>query len=584
MTFWRRYNADMIKINPVQRDKDKVTRAMDAAPVMRAGRVALPEYHPMLAEILAEVAAFTFDDSHPHDDIVDNIIDAVNIEMNMADDPVGRMKNWQVCGTNSTNRQTNIGRLNSGAKRAVKEMSEYSFEKMIRIWFQLLGAKVLRKLAFQLPMQRSAGAMAGKLAKASAKDLIVTDVGKVKLQVNSRSIGGQVTGLRGGYMDDGFTGMLVLDDPDKPDDMLSKVKREAGHMRLKNTVRSRRMKDTTPIVMVQQRLHVNDSTWFMTNGGMGGIQFKVVSIPALVTKEYRETLPDWLKPEFDRDVLSSKPVMIDGVAHYSFWPAKKARRNYLHFEMLIRTRSPVSISNSLLRLAVTCLKRSGFSITAAARNARYQNRIALSIHLSRLIPRRKRVSLTTTPYKDRVYFIDGVRGKWEAPDLETNFVAFVNQCWKRNKECGTLRRIHVEDKSSGTGLIQSAAKKLYKDRVYFIDGVRGKWEAPDETNFVAFVNQCWKRNKECGTLRRIHVEDKSSGTGLIQSAAKNYDQDQSRSARLAEILAEVAAFTFDDSHPHDDIVDNIIDAVNIEMNMADDPVGRMKKLAGLRNK
>lgn len=65
---------------------------MDAAPVMKAGRVALPESHPMLDEILSEVAAFTFDDSHPHDDIVDTLVDAVNLEMNMADDPVARMK------------------------------------------------------------------------------------------------------------------------------------------------------------------------------------------------------------------------------------------------------------------------------------------------------------------------------------------------------------------------------------------------------------------------------------------------------------------------------------------------------------
>ena len=223
--------------------------------------------------------------------------------------------------------------LTAAQKRAVKEMSEYSFEKMIRIWFQLLQgqrflgnwhfsylcsevekiikgesqnvifnitpgsgkteifsihmspyASLKSKKVRNLNLSFSDGLVQqnsnrikeiigspewqelwpGKLAKASAKDLIVTDGGKVKLQVNSRSIGGQVTGLRGGYMDDGFTGMLVLDDPDKPDDMLSKVKREAGHMRLKNTVRSRRMKDTTPIVMVQQRLHVNDSTWFMT--------------------------------------------------------------------------------------------------------------------------------------------------------------------------------------------------------------------------------------------------------------------------------------------------------------------------------
>ncbi|WDS30425.1 hypothetical protein CSG01_001 [Cronobacter phage SG01] len=81
-----------VEIIPVQRDTDKVVRAMDAAPVMKAGRVLLPDNHPMLEEIQAEVAAFTADDSHPHDDIVDNIVDVVNIELNIGNDAVTRMK------------------------------------------------------------------------------------------------------------------------------------------------------------------------------------------------------------------------------------------------------------------------------------------------------------------------------------------------------------------------------------------------------------------------------------------------------------------------------------------------------------
>ncbi|QHR65221.1 terminase large subunit [Escherichia phage grams] len=516
--------------------------------------------------------------------------------------------------------------LTAAQKRAVKEMSEYSFEKMIRIWFQLLqGQKFLGNWHFSylcsevekiikgesqnvifnitpgsgkteifsihmspyaslkskkvrnLNLSFSDGLVQqnsnrikeiigspewqelwpGKLAKASAKDLIVTDGGKVKLQVNSRSIGGQVTGLRGGYMDDGFTGMLVLDDPDKPDDMLSKVKREAGHMRLKNTVRSRRMKDTTPIVMVQQRLHVNDSTWFMTNGGMGGIQFKVVSIPALVTKEYRETLPDWLKPEFDRDVLSSKPVMIDGVAHYSFWPAKESAEELL----ALRNADPYTFASQYqqqpVALGGNVFKTEWFQYYGSSEKCTLPKPDRFEYTFITVDTAQKTGDLNDYSvicywgmYKDRVYFIDGVRGKWEAPDLETNFVAFVNQCWKRNKECGTLRRIHVEDKSSGTGLIQSAAKKI-----------------------MIKINPV-QRDKDKVTRAMDAAPVMRAGRVALPESHP----------MLAEILAEVAAFTFDDSHPHDDIVDNIIDAVNIEMNMADDPVGRMKKLAGLRNK
>lgn len=515
--------------------------------------------------------------------------------------------------------------LTSAQKRAIKEMSAHSFEKMIRIWFNLLqGQKFLgnwhlsyicryledvisgkeqnvifnvapgsskteifsihmpvyamlkSKKVRNLNLSFSDGLVQQnsirvreiigspewqelwpcKMAKASAKDIsVLNGDGKVWLQLNSRSIGGQVTGLRGGYMDDGFTGMLVLDDPDKPDDQLSKTKREAGHMRLKNTVRSRRMKDTTPIVMVQQRLHVNDSTWFMTNGGMGGIKFKVVSIPALVTKEYRETLPDWLKPEFDRDVLSSKPVMIDGVAHYSFWPAKESAEELL----ALRNADPYTFASQYqqqpVALGGNVFKTEWFQYYGSSEKCTLPKPDRFEYTFITVDTAQKTGELNDYSvicywgmYKDRVYFIDGVRGKWEAPDLETNFVAFVNQCWKRNKECGTLRRIHVEDKSSGTGLIQSAAKKI-----------------------MIKINPV-QRDKDKVTRAMDAAPVMRAGRVALPESHP----------MLAEILAEVAAFAYDDSAPHDDIVDTLIDAVNIEMNMADDPVGRMYRLAGIK--
>ena len=309
--------------------------------------------------------------------------------------------------------------------------------------------------------------------------------------------------------------------------------------------------------MVQQRLHVNDSTWFMTNGGMGGIKFKVVSIPALVTKEYRETLPDWLKPEFDRDVLSSKPVMIDGVAHYSFWPAKESAEELL----ALRNADPYTFASQYqqqpVALGGNVFKTEWFQYYGSSEKCTLPKPDRFEYTFITVDTAQKTGELNDYSvicywgmYKDRVYFIDGVRGKWEAPDLETNFVAFVNQCWKRNKECGTLRRIHVEDKSSGTGLIQSAAKKI-----------------------MIKINPV-QRDKDKVTRAMDAAPVMRAGRVALPESHP----------MLAEILAEVAAFTFDDSHPHDDIVDNIIDAVNIEMNMADDPVGRMKKLAGLRNK
>lgn len=515
--------------------------------------------------------------------------------------------------------------LTAAQKRAIKEMSEISFEKMIRIWFQLLqGQKFLgnwhfsylcwkveqiiageaqnvifnitpgsgkteifsihmpvhcmqrRKKVRNLNLSFSDGLVQQnsmrvkeiigspefqelwpcKLSKASAKDITALNRdGKVWLQLNSRAIGGQVTGLRGGYMDDGFTGMLTLDDPDKPDDMFSAVRRASIHTRLKNTVRSRRMKDTTPCVVVQQRLHVNDSTWFLLSGGMGGIEFEVVSIPALVTREYRETLPDWLKPEFDRDVLTSEPVVVDGVEYFSFWPAKESAKSLRElwiadpYTFLSQyQQQPIALGGNVFKIEWFQYYGNGEKCTLPK-----PDRFEYTFITADTAQKVGELNDYTVfcywgMYKNRVYFIDGVRGKWEAPDLETNFIAFVNQCWRRNKECGTLRRIHVEDKASGTGLIQGAKKKL-----------------PIDINPV-------QRNTDKVTRAMDAAPVMRAGRVALPESHP----------MLSELLAEVAAFTFDDSHPHDDIVDNIVDAVNVEMNLADDPVARMKKLAGLK--
>ena len=57
------------------------------------------------------------------------------------------------------------------------------------------------------------------------------------------------------------------------------------------------------------------------------------------------------------------------------------------------------------------------------------------------------------------YLIDVLRGKWEAPQLLTQFVAFYNK-HKANRDI-KLRNSAIEDKSSGTGLIQTI-KQTYK--------------------------------------------------------------------------------------------------------------------------
>lgn len=58
----------------------------------------------------------------------------------------------------------------------------------------------------------------------------------------------------------------------------------------------------------------------------------------------------------------------------------------------------------------------------------------------------------------RAYLIDQVRGKWEAPDLLVRARAFWNKA-KALENFGSLRAFKIEDKVSGTGLIQTLRRE-----------------------------------------------------------------------------------------------------------------------------
>jgi predicted phage terminase large subunit-like protein len=73
-----------IPILPIQRNRDKVSRAHDAAPFIESGNVLLPEFAPWLSDFLAEVAAFP---NGAHDDQIDPMFDAIR-EVQVAPAPM----------------------------------------------------------------------------------------------------------------------------------------------------------------------------------------------------------------------------------------------------------------------------------------------------------------------------------------------------------------------------------------------------------------------------------------------------------------------------------------------------------------
>lgn len=93
--------------------------------------------------------------------------------------------------------------------------------------------------------------------------------------------GGAITGFgAGGTNENVFGGAILIDDPLKPDDAFSEVKRNAVNNRYNNTIRSRTNNRNVPVIIVMQRLHEDDLSGYLLNGGSGE-EWTHLNLPAL---------------------------------------------------------------------------------------------------------------------------------------------------------------------------------------------------------------------------------------------------------------------------------------------------------------
>lgn len=124
------------------------------------------------------------------------------------------------------------------------------------------------------------------------------------------STGGQVTGFGAGDLEqesddglmeliaelegldknrdriDGFSGAIIIDDPIKPEDALSDVKRERVNTRFETTIRSRVNSRNTPIIIVMQRLHERDLCGYLLSEEPD--EWDVLSLPCIIEEEGEE--------------------------------------------------------------------------------------------------------------------------------------------------------------------------------------------------------------------------------------------------------------------------------------------------------
>lgn len=129
---------------------------------------------------------------------------------------------------------------------------------------------------------------------------------------------------------------------------------------------------------------------------------------------------------------------------------------------------------------------------------------------------------------NHLHILEIVHGKWEAPDLKRVVVDLFNK-WKLQPETGlACSGLYVEDKASGIGLIQ----ELKRYGIPVIGLVADKDKLTRVENSLPYIE---------------------SGMVLLPNA-ENYGNNK-------VLLDECEAFTRDDTHIHDDIVDTLCYAI-----------------------
>lgn len=310
----------------------------------------------------------------------------------------------------------------------------------------------------------------------SAKKRWFTEAGGGMMAV---AAGGSITGFRAGRMSKNkFTGAFIIDDPIKPDDAYSAAKRKRVNNRFNNTIKSRLAVEEVPIIVIMQRLHEDDLCGFLLQGGSGDKWHHLV-LPALIEEE----------PEPYPEKYTHGIPIPHNFAPGPLWPFK-------HTEEQLREMAkadpytyasqygqrPAPIGGGMFRDSWWQY----YAIEPHMHNGQYPA-LPKDIVLKWIYGDTAQKTAEHNDYtvfqcwalspSKGVFLLDQVRGKWEAPELKTTLLSF----WAKHREATVAnnyvgaRGVKIEDKSSGSSLIQDVAKNTFipimgvqkdKDKVY----------------------------------------------------------------------------------------------------------------------
>ncbi len=264
------------------------------------------------------------------------------------------------------------------------------------------------------------------------------------------SVGGTLTGRGGDF--------IIIDDPIKPDDTMSEKVRNSTNEWYKSTLLSRLDdKKHSVLILVMQRLHVNDLTGFVEGSGA----FKKLSLPAIAPKdehipigieEYHHRLTDTALHE-EREGIDTLNKMRDEVGAFNF-AAQYQQRPEMPEGSLIKRKWINVVEQAPL------IDENGYlivSIDAAASTSDTADYSAITLIYS----------------KDaKHYVLHAERGRWDFETLKNKADAYV-------QKYGIRITFIIENASAGISLLYYLKSK----------GLRHFHDTPREDKVVRVARQ-----------------------------------------------------------------------------------------------
>ena len=317
-------------------------------------------------------------------------------------------------------------------------------------------------------------------------------------ELRATSMGGTITGFGAGVIGKEFGGALIIDDPLKADDYKSTTEKQNCIDFYINTLKSRKNNPETPIILIMQRLAVDDlSGYILENEADEWEYIKLQALDDNGQSFWEDKFPaeelektKRVHPYFFYAQLQQEPIILGGEVinpeWFNYYPIGV---DYNYERIVIATDTAMTVKEAS---DYTCILVAGVT-------------------------------------KDnKLHILEMVHGKFEYPDLKMQVINIYNR-WQLDKYHKSASAVYIENKASGISLIQDLKQNGLP--VIPIDVTKDKLARVEEVlDYIA--------------------------SGLVMlPVAQNYGNNQ-------ELLSECQAFTRDDSHLHDDCVDTLVHLIN----------------------